>query len=160
MTFTVLDFILLGLVAIIIIRCTVRGLIEEVMSIAALVLGLAGAFLLFRTAAVFIRTKINMQIVPEILAFVGIFVVIFILVKIIEGMLADIIARIHLGWLDRLLGFLFGLVEASALLILILFVIYVQPVFKGELLLENSFFARLILPLIGAIRLSFFSGAA
>jgi membrane protein required for colicin V production len=152
MSFTTVDFIFIGLLAIIIIRCTVRGLIEEVMSMAALLLGLAGAFFLYRTGAAFIRNSLDMRFIPEILSFVGIFVLIFILVKVIEYILRDIVIRISLNWLDRLLGFVFGIVEGFTLISILVFIIYVQPVFKAGEILENSFFARLLIPLIGAFR--------
>ncbi|MDR0388812.1 MAG: CvpA family protein [Spirochaetaceae bacterium] len=152
MSFTVLDFIFAGLLVIIIIRCTVRGFIEEVMSMAALILGLAGAFFLYRTGAVFIRNSLDMRFIPEILSFVGIFVLTFILVKILEHILSDIVIRISLNWLDRLLGFVFGFIEGFTLISLLVFIIYVQPVFKAGELLEQSFFARLLIPLIGAFR--------
>jgi membrane protein required for colicin V production len=152
MILTTLDFIFIGLLVIIIIRCTVRGLIEEVMSMAALLLGLAGAFLLYRSGAVFIRNFLDLRFIPEILAFVGIFVLIFILVKVLEYILRDIVIRISLNWLDRLLGFVFGLVEGFTLVSILVFVIYVQPVFKADLILEQSFFARLLIPVIGAFR--------
>ncbi|MDR1429388.1 MAG: CvpA family protein [Spirochaetaceae bacterium] len=152
MSFTALDFILAGLFAIIVIRCTVRGLIEEVMSMAALLLGVAGAFFLYRAGAVFIRNSLDMRFIPEILSFVGIFVLIFILVKVLEYMLRDIIIRISFIWLDRLLGFVFGIVEGFAVISILVFILYVQPVFKAGEILESSFFARHLFPLIGAFR--------
>jgi membrane protein required for colicin V production len=151
MTFTVLDFIFAGLLAVIIIRCAVRGLVEEIMSIAALLLGVAGAFFLYPPGAAFIRTMLDLRFIPEILAFVGIFVIIFILVKVVEYMLRDIIMRINLGWLDRLLGFVFGIAEGFVIISLLVFVIYIQPVFKVGELLQNSFFARLLIPLAGSV---------
>ncbi|MDR1178165.1 MAG: CvpA family protein [Spirochaetaceae bacterium] len=152
MTFTVLDFIFTGLLAIIIIRCTLRGLIEEVMSMAALLLSITGAFFLYRGGAAFVRNSLDMRFIPEILSFVSIFVLIFILVKVLEYILRDIIIRISLVWLDRLLGFIFGFVEGFVIISIVIFIMYVQPVFKAGELLESSFFARHLIPLIGAFR--------
>jgi membrane protein required for colicin V production len=152
MTLTALDFIFAGLLVVIIIRCAVRGFIEEIMSIAALFLGIAGAFFLYSPGAAFIRTRLDLRFIPEILAFVGIFVIIFILVKVVEYMLRDIITRINLGWLDRLLGFIFGIVEGFTVISLLIFVIYIQPVFKADELIQSSFFARLLIPLAGALK--------
>jgi membrane protein required for colicin V production len=159
MTFTVLDFIFAGLLAVIIIRCAVRGLVEEIMSMAALLLGVVGAFFLYPSGAAFIRTKLDLRFIPEILAFVGIFVIIFILVKVVEYMLRDIITRINLGWLDRLLGFVFGVAEGFIVISLLIFIIYIQPVFKAGELLQSSFFARLLIPLIAALRDALFNRA-
>ena len=88
---------------------------------------------------------------PEILAFTAIFVIVFIAGKILDHILADIIRRLHLNGLNRILGIVLGLVEGVALVSLILILVSIQPLFDPIPLLGESMFARLLFPLIGDI---------
>ncbi|MDR3147549.1 MAG: CvpA family protein [Treponema sp.] len=167
MSFKLIDYIFFALTLILVIRCTLRGFISEFMTLASLVLGSLGSLFLYRPCADFLRDrglrtfteKIPgfiqklmpglVQNIPEILAFILIFVVIFLAVKLVEYLLTDIIQRISLGGVDRLLGFLFGLAEGLAVTSLALLLLSMQPIFDVESLLEGSFFAELLLPLVG-----------
>jgi membrane protein required for colicin V production len=162
----VIDYVFLVLVLLLVIRCTLRGFIAEFMTLASLVLGALGALFLYRSCAVFLRKhglenmikKIPeifqkllpglVQNIPEIISFVLIFVLVFLIVKLVEHLLQDIVQRIKLGAVDRFLGFLFGLAEAIAVISLVLLVIRIQPVFDSGLLLDRSFFADLLFPII------------
>jgi membrane protein required for colicin V production len=166
-SFKVIDYICLVLILLLIIRCTLRGFIAEFMALASLVLGVLGSLFLYRPCAVFLRDHglrtftegIPVFIqdllpglvrnIPEILAFVLIFVIIFFAVKLVGYLLGDIVQRISLGGADRFLGFLFGLAEGIAVVSLLLLGLKMQPVFDAAPLLEGSFFAESLFPLIG-----------
>ncbi|MDR0730270.1 MAG: CvpA family protein [Treponema sp.] len=165
-SFTIIDYVFLGLTLLLVIRCALRGFIAEFMSLASLVLGGLGSLFLYQPCAAFlqdhglrtftgnippfIRNLLPALVrnIPEILAFVLIFIVIFLTVKLVGYLLSDIIQRISLGGVDRFLGFLFGAVEGIVITSLALLFLKVQPVFDTALLLERSFFAGLLLPLI------------
>jgi membrane protein required for colicin V production len=153
MRFEVIDVIFVTLILLIVIRCMLRGFIKEVMTMASVVLGLGTAFFLFKPGGAFIRDRYmpEMQFLPEILGFIGIFFIVFLAVKILEYILRDIIIRINLGGLDRVLGFFFGLLEGVALVSLVLFVLSMQPLFDPEPILGKSLFAQYLLPYIGVI---------
>jgi membrane protein required for colicin V production len=137
------------------------------MTLASLVLGALGAVFLYRPCAAFLRDRglktftenipsfiqklapALVRNIPEILAFALIFVVIFLAVKLVEYLLSDIVQRISLGGVDRFLGFLFGMAEGIAVISLLFLALKLQPVFDAAPLLEGSFFAELLLPLIG-----------
>ncbi|MDR2071577.1 MAG: CvpA family protein [Treponema sp.] len=150
----VIDIIFAALMVIVVVRCTLRGFIEEVMSMAALVLGLGSAFFFYKRGAAFLAEKYipDMKILPEVLAFAGIFLIVFLAVKLLEFVLKDIISRIHLGGVDRLLGAVFGFIEGAVLVSLILFVLTIQPLFDAQPLLEKSYFAQTLAPYIGAAK--------
>jgi membrane protein required for colicin V production len=139
---------------IIIVRCTLRGFVEEVMSMAAMVLGLGSAFFFHKRGAAFLIEKYlpNMKVLPEVLAFVAIFLIVFLAVKLLEFILKDIVERVHLSGVDRFLGALFGFLEGVVLVSLVILVLSIQPLFDAGPLLEKSYFAQTLAPYIGAAR--------
>jgi membrane protein required for colicin V production len=144
-----IDIIFIALGLILIVRCALRGLIEELMSVASVVLGVLGGIFLYRSGAVFIREKfLDVKILPEMLAFIALFLIFFVAVKILEYILRDIIIRINLGGVDRFLGIIFGIGEGVLLICAVLFLLSVQPLVDSAPILERSFFARLFLPLV------------
>jgi membrane protein required for colicin V production len=153
MSMAVIDIMFLALIAILIIRCGLRGLVKEVMSMASVALGLLAAVSFYRQGAAFVRTKMleDVAVLPELIAFVALLAIVFFSIKILEHILQDIVSRIHLGGLDRALGLAFGFLEGLILVKLILFVLSVQPLFNAESLLEHSVIVKLVDPL--ALRL-------
>ena len=150
MNFAVIDFIFIALIVIFTLRCALRGFVSEIMSMASVVLGLLAALYFYKNGGAFVREKFmpNLKIIPEILAFIALFLVVFIVIKILEAILKDIIEGIRLGRADRFLGLLFGLVEGIIVVSLVLFIFSVQPLFNPLPILEHSFFANILLPLI------------
>jgi membrane protein required for colicin V production len=161
-----IDYVCAGLILLLVVRGTLRGFISEFMTLASLVLGVLGSLFLYRPCADFLRdhglrTFVEgvpaflrrllpalVQNIPEILAFVLIFVVIFVTVKLVEYLLNDIIQRVSLGGVDRFLGFLFGMAEGAVVVSLLLLALKLQPIFDVDSLLDGSFFAGLLFPLI------------
>ena len=145
-----MDIIFIGLLGLLALRGLLRGFSGELLSIASLVLALMAAVFLLSNVAAFIRLHyLQISLVPEILAFVAIFLVVFIAGKIIEKIIKDIIDRLNLGGLDKALGLILGLAEGIAIMVLVLFLLIIQPFFDPSELLGKSFFASLILPIIG-----------
>jgi membrane protein required for colicin V production len=145
-----IDIVFLVLIGIFFLRCAVRGFISELLSMAALIVGILFAIIFFRDGAILVRVRFmpEVKIVPEIIAFVTLFLIVYIAVKIIELTLKNIIEGIQLGGLDRLLGALFGFAEGVVIVCLILFLMSIQPFFDPEPVLEKSLFAKFLLPFI------------
>ncbi|MDR2110548.1 MAG: CvpA family protein [Spirochaetaceae bacterium] len=160
MSLAILDIILGTLILILIIRCALRGFIEEVMSMASFVLGILGAVFFHKNGAVFVRERFmpGVKVLPEVLAFIALFLMIFVVIKLVEHILRDIVTRINLGGVDRFLGIIFGVFEGIALAALVVFFLKVQPLFDSGPLLRESVFARFLLPLIGIVRPSLVLG--
>ena len=150
MNLAVIDIIFAALVVIFTVRCALRGFISELLSMAALALGLLAALFFYAPGGDFIRERFMpaVKIIPEVLAFAALFLIVYVAIKILESILKEIIEGIRLGSADRLLGIFFGLVEGIIVVSLILFLFSVQPLFDEKPLLEKSIFAELLLPFI------------
>jgi membrane protein required for colicin V production len=160
MNLAIIDIVFIALIFILVIRCALHGFIAEIMSMAAVVLGLLAAFLFYKPGAAFVRTKIlaDMAVVPELIAFIALLAIVFFAIKILEHIIQDIISRINLGGLNHALGLVFGVLEGLLLVSLLLFVINIQPLFNPASLLEHSFFAKLLDPLVGQLGLPALEG--
>jgi membrane protein required for colicin V production len=150
MGIVIIDIIFLALIAIFSLRCAVRGFVSEVLSIAALIFGLLAAIFFFRAGAIIVREQFmpDVKVLPEIISFAALFMIVFIVVKILELVLKSVIDGIRLGGLDRFLGFIFGIAEGIIVVCLILFVISVQPFVNPEIILGESFLAKILLPFV------------
>jgi membrane protein required for colicin V production len=149
-----IDTVFLVLLGLLTLRCFLKGFTGELIALASLAFGITAAVFFFRPGAAFVRTKAfsDVAAVPEILAFIGIFIVVFIAGKILDRIVKDIIERLHLDGLNRFLGIFLGFMEGIAMVSIILIILRIQPLFDSAPLLEKSFFAKLLLPLIGPAR--------
>jgi len=146
----VIDYIFIFLILLMIVHGFIKGFIEELFSWAALILAIWAAVLLNPAAAAFIREKAmqNVRVVPEILGFAAVFILVMIVIKFLEKILKDVIAGANLGNVNKILGALFGLVEGFAFVLLVIFVLSVQPLFNASKILQDSVFAQIMLPVI------------
>jgi membrane protein required for colicin V production len=149
-----LDWIFLAIIGLLAIRCFMRGFVEEILSVASFAVGGLSALLFYRPGAAFIKAQFGIATLGEIIAFVAIFLVAFLIVKIIERIVHQGVEAAKLDTVDRILGLALGLVEGILLVSAILvFMKLVQPLLKSFAdiagLLEGSFFARTILPIVG-----------
>ena len=149
-SFSVIDYIFLGLLGLFMIRCYLKGFVSELLSMAAIVLGLLASLFFFKNGAVFIRERfhLDMKVIPEILAFIALFIIVFLIIKLFEILLKGVIEGVKLKGADHFIGIIFGFVEGVVVISLILFLLSIQPLFNPSALLNNSFFAKILLPLI------------
>jgi membrane protein required for colicin V production len=150
MNISVIDVVFILLILLFVLRCYLKGFISELLSMAAIVLGLIASLFFYKNGAEFLRAQFwpDLPTIPEFIAFVAIFMIVFIIVKLLEMMLKGIIHGIRLGGADRFLGLIFGFAEGIAVISLILFILRIQPLFDSSSILSDSFFARILLPLI------------
>lgn len=152
-----LDWVFIVVFALLGIRCMVKGLVAEVLSVAAVFAGLlAGIFLYKAAAQLFVGWGLaaKPEILPSLLGFAAVFIVAFLIVKLVARLLKEGIEAAELGGVDRALGLILGLVEG---LILVSFILVAMSLLEPTLktitgyskLLGGSFFARTILPIIG-----------
>jgi membrane protein required for colicin V production len=144
-----LDLIFVILIGLLVLRGFLKGFTGEFFSIASVTLGIIGSVLFFKNGAAFIRLRyLQMDILPEIIAFLAIFIVVFIAGKILEHIIKDIIKHLNLHAFDKVLGIFLGLAEGFALIVVALFILIKQPLFDPIILFKDSFFVRFFLPLI------------
>jgi membrane protein required for colicin V production len=148
MIYAPIDAVFLLLAIILIIRAALHGFVDELMGIAWLVFGLLFAVSYFKRGAALIRERYlsDVQILPEVLAFIALFLIVFVIVKIVSAILKDIVSRIKLGGLDHFFGAIFGVFESVVIIGVIIFIITVQPLFDKEAVLKNSFFTHILSP--------------
>lgn len=150
MSFVVIDIIFIVLIGLFTIRCYLKGFVKEFMSMAGIALGLLAALFLYKNTADFLRDQFwpGLKILPEIISFIALFVIVFVIVKVVGIMLKGIIEGIKMGGLDRALGLIFGFAEGVVVVSLVLFIFRIQPIFDPSPVIADSFFAKLLLPLI------------
>lgn len=145
-----LDIVFIVLIAAGAIRCAFKGFISEIMSFAALILGIAAAVFFSKAGATLIDKYIGVSNWNQIIAFLVIFILAYLIVKLLEGILHRVFDKIHLEKLDRVLGFFLGLAEGCLAVVLLVYLMHVQPIFDLQSLLENSTVARFVLDIIPA----------
>lgn len=148
MQLAVVDFVFASIVLIMVVRCALRGFVEEFLSVASLVVGVLFAVLFFRPGAAFAVKTLGIKILPEVAAFAALFLIAFIAVKILEKILADVVRQVDVLGLDKGLGIVLGLVEGLLFVSVVLFLLSVQPLFDTAALLKNSVFAKYLMPLV------------
>jgi len=150
MTFSIIDIVFVGLIGLFMIRCYLKGFVSEFLSLAGFVLGILASLYLYKNGGELIKSRFmpDVNIIPDIIAFVLIFIFVFIVVKLLEHILIDIIDKVSLTSADGYIGIVFGLAEGIAVVSLVLFLLRIQPLFDPGVILDDSFFARILLPLI------------
>jgi membrane protein required for colicin V production len=143
-----LDIVFALIVVIAMIRAAMRGFVTELLSTAAVVLGILAAVLFSAPLSVYVSRLLGESMWSQIIAFLVLFIVVYLAVKLIEGLLHRGIEALSLRKLDSVLGLLLGALEGLLVVCVVLFVLYIQPFFDAGNILEESLSARLILPLL------------
>lgn len=119
-----IDFIIVALLVLGVARGFMDGLVKEVASLAALILGIWGAikFSSYTAAQLYDFFDMTGRYVG-IIAFAITFVVIVIIIHFIGMVIDKFVTSLSLGFLNRLLGTAFGLVKTALILSVILVVL-------------------------------------
>lgn len=100
-----------------------KGLIVELASLAALILGIWGAIEFSDITSDFLVENFNLKSEHlNIISFIVTFVVIVILVHIVGSVVNKMVEAVMLGFLNKLAGMVFGIVRAALILSIILVV--------------------------------------
>ncbi len=130
------------------IRAGIRGFVKELMSMAALILGITAAVVFSGVVASALVGYVESEAWSQVIAFLGLFLVVYIVVKIFETALNRLVERINLDSLDHALGFFLGLVEGLVLVFILVLLLQIQPFFSPDRLISDSVFAHFLLPLL------------
>lgn len=126
MNIGVLDILIMVIVVASAVWGTFKGFVRQIVSILALVLGVWCAFKFTAFLSSFIMDMLSLSIAQNtlhIIMFVVILIVVIILANLIGKGIEGIIKLSLLGWLNRLLGFVFGALKAVILLSLLVYII-------------------------------------
>jgi membrane protein required for colicin V production len=129
-------------------RCYIRGFVTEVMSTAALVGGVFSGVVFYRPAGEIIGKLTGLTSFLEVIGFVAAFLLVFAIIKVAETVVDHTIDAANLGTIDKVLGFFLGAAEGLLIVCVVLILIALQPMFNVKDLLDKSFIAKILLPLI------------
>ncbi len=115
----ILDIAIIVIIAASAIWGIFKGFVRQVVSIVALLLGIWCAFKFTAYLSAQVKELLSLSIAQNslhIIMFVAIFIVVMILAHFIGKGIEGIIKLSMLGWLNRLMGFLFGAIKATIIL--------------------------------------------
>jgi len=145
MTINLLDIIILVPLALFAWNGYRKGLIIEVASLAALVLGLYMAFFFSDFAAEMLNDLFNMdQKYVAVIAFLMTFIVVLFLVLTLGKALEKVVKILLLGFLNKLAGSVFGILKGALLLSILIFIVnyfnFGNYLFKEEAQANSIFY--------------------
>ena len=136
------DLLFLLIAVFFVIKGFFRGFISEFMSMAALIVGLLAALVFQNQVAALLKEMIKNDTLRPLAAFFLIFLGTYIIIKLLELMLHNAIEAIKMNSLDRLLGFVWGLLETSVIILIVVYLIYSLKFKAGMSFLEESTVAQ------------------
>ncbi|TVR03937.1 MAG: CvpA family protein [Spirochaetaceae bacterium] len=146
MDFVAIDIVFTIILLFTTLRAALRGFVQEVLSAAAVILGIAAAVLFSGLVAELLEATFGRSIWSQVVAFLAIFLVVYLVVKLSERALRNLVEQIHLESLDHALGLFLGLVEGILIVFVLILLIQVQPVLSPSRVLDGSVFARFLVP--------------
>ena len=148
MTLTFLDMIFSVFILAIALLALINGFIKEIFGKLAVILGFISAFTFCRFFEPYVESVVHIPVVSIVLSFLLIFIVTFLLVKIIQMLAGAVFSGEIMKSLDRVLGFMFGVIEGLFLVGILLIIIASQPWFDVSAVIEKSLYWKLLLPFI------------
>ena len=161
---TALDLVVIALIALSILFAYFRGMVREVVALAAWIVGLVAAFRYMEPVATIFSGLDVAPPVRHVLAFALIVVLFLIAGALVAGLLRSAVRAIGLGFVDRFLGAVFGLARGALLAVLFALVAgltalpqrdWWQNSFLGPVLASSALALRPYLPDEWAARLDF-----
>lgn len=130
MPFTVLDLVVLGIVAISALLAAVRGVTREVLAIVAWVAAAAMAWTFRDLLLPTVKQHVSSDTVALVASIAAIFLGTLIVVSIITVKISDVVLDSRIGAVDRSLGFLFG--AARGFLICVIGWVFLSWLVQGK----------------------------
>lgn len=128
MSVTVLDAIVIVVVLTSATLAMVRGFVREILSVAAWAAAAAAAFFFYEPIVPMVTPYVENGVVATIVAVTVIFFVALIIASYITMRISDFVIDSRIGGIDRIFGFLFGVVRGTLLLVVaILFFNFLVP---------------------------------
>jgi len=147
---TSFDYLVLAIIGISIILSVMRGLLKEALSI----IGWVAAFFVAKTYASQVMPMMPEAIPTESLRILAAFLVLFLATLLVSSLLGIAIStlfkRIGLGWLNRLLGAVFGLVRGVLIVCILVFLAGLTDAPKDERW-RNAMFSAPIEALVSSL---------
>lgn len=134
-----LDILLLALVAISGLMSLKVGLVREIFALGALLVGILVAVVLTRALAGSLPDLLGSRVVTQVVFFLVVFLAVHILISLVGTFASNLVRAGHLGWADRLLGFLFGCLRGAVVAVLVIVgLTFVLPAEHGLLVRSRA----------------------
>jgi len=114
---TVFDYAVIGIIAFSMLLSLLRGLVKEIFSLMAWVLAWATANYFSAEIVPLLPANVEAGLRPSV-AYITVFVGVLLLVSAISMLVALLVKSVGLGWADRLLGSVFGLLRGGVIVLL------------------------------------------
>ena len=138
-----LDIMALTVIAVSVITAMVKGLNVELLSLGNAAAGFYLAVLFYRQAArLFLRSGLSAPF-SDFLGFASIFVLVLVVGSVSIWLVDRVLRTLHLKWMDRLLGGVFGLLRGG-LIAAVIFLAFTTFVVRKDLVAQ-SYFAEFFL---------------
>jgi membrane protein required for colicin V production len=135
-TFTAFDWFLILILAVSTLAAFQKGIIRVLLSLGGLIAGIMIASWNYETLAVSLERSIHDVVLADVIAFLAILGLILVLFSFVAKALSNTIKAIGLGFVDRLLGAVFGF--ARGVLLGIAAMMLAAAFFPQALWLQNS----------------------
>ena len=145
---SIIDIGFIIIIVIAAIRGAFRGFVAEFLSMAAIIIAGVGAIFLSKNIAPLLQSIWGESVWNQIVAFLILFLVFYLVVKLLEVILHRLFEFLHLQKLDRVMGFLLGIVEGVLITVIGIFLLSWQPFFEAEEILTKSVLTQLLLPIL------------
>ena len=132
-----LDIIFLVLISVSVLYSFIRGLVREIFSFFAIILGFFGASHTYSTFANWLGKWIGNETLAQILGFTILFVLIAFSLGLLGRILSRLVKKMDLSWADRLGGGVFGFLKAILLIAIILLVLTAFLPSRSKLVSES-----------------------
>lgn len=132
-----LDIIFLILIGVSVLYSFIRGLVREIFSLLAIILGFFGASHTYPTFASWLEKWMANETLAQILAFAILFVLIAFSLSLLGRVLSRLVKKMDLSWADRLGGGAFGFLKAILLIAIILLVLTAFLPSRSKLISES-----------------------
>ena len=132
MGLTVFDYVVLCLIGFSVLMGVMRGFLREVLALA----GWVAAFVVARMYTAQVEPLLPLQIPGEAMRYLVGFSLLFLTTLLVSTLLAialsQLVKQIGLGWLDRILGMLFGLLRGVLIVLIVVMLAGMTSLPKDE----------------------------
>ena len=145
-----MDILFIVILIFTIINAAIKGFVHEFFSKAAFFLGIFLAMVFYPKLNEYMIRGIKIELLSKIVSFILIFILVYLIVRLIQVIVKKAFSGEILSGLDHSLGVFVGIAEGLALIALILGILYMQPWFDINELLENSIFHKMLSGILSA----------
>jgi membrane protein required for colicin V production len=140
-----LDIGILIIMALMIIRGFLKGIIQEAAALFGVLVGLLSASFYYKDLAAWLgRYLPDHRILLAIFCFIVLFVIVLFLIRVLAIMTRGAIRLAFLGWLDRTLGGVFGLIKGMIIIVILVTLLMFFSPKTSTLINESRLFPHLL----------------